>query len=269
MNESTSDSITQLDILVNGLKRTAAEANIEGPSLTGTILSIMSTLRSVPNSIFPKPPVYRLDLAGDSSGSPEPTVASSHGFFDVVKARASRRDFGASPMQESSVTSLLAWTFGKRDEKFAYDWRDAPLRYCSSAGGLASADAYCIVFNVAGLENGSYYFDYERGLMRQFAGQMCQRVAKLVPGMNWLERAGVLIVLVSNPDRLEHKYGAMGAKLALLDAGVAVGHLELVAAALELRACVLGSLPVDALSELLCLEENQIPLVSLAVGSRV
>ncbi len=60
----------------------------------------------------------------------------------------------------------------------------------------------------------------------------------------------------------------MGTKLALLDAGVTIGHMELVATALELRACTLGSLPDEALSELLCLNKNQIPLACLAVGSR-
>ncbi|OKL53163.1 hypothetical protein BSZ39_10985 [Bowdeniella nasicola] len=268
MSQTPSDPFAQTEILTAGLKRTADEAQIEAPSLTATILTIMAKLRSEPNSAFPTPPDYRRDLPGDVVGTAKPSIASTHGFFDVIKARASRRDFGVSAISKEALVSLLAWTFGQRDTTIAYDWRDAPLRYCSSAGGLASIDGYCIVFNVDGVDNGSYYYDYERGLVRQFSGEMGQRVARLIPGMTWLERAGALIVLVSNPDRVDHKYGAMGAKLSLLDAGVATGHLELVATALELRSCILGSLPDEALSELLCLEEGQVPLLSMAVGSR-
>lgn len=60
----------------------------------------------------------------------------------------------------------------------------------------------------------------------------------------------------------------MASKLCLTDAGVAAGHLELVATALETRACILGSLPVALLSETLVLEPEQVPLVSIAIGSR-
>ncbi|MBT1035952.1 SagB/ThcOx family dehydrogenase [Canibacter sp. lx-45] len=268
MTESDSEFLAQSDSIAQGLRNVAEEAGIEYESLSETILHTMTKLRSKPSSVFPNPPEYRCEFDGEVTEPAVPAVASTHEFFDVVKARASRRDFGVSPISKTTLISLLAWTFGKRGQTIAYDWRDAPLRYCSSAGGLASIDGYCIVFNVDGLDNGSYYYDYERGLVRRFSGQMSHSVSTLIPGMTWLERASALVVLVANPGRVDHKYGAMGAKLSMLDAGVAAGHLELVATALELRACVLGSLPSEALSELLCLNEGQIPLASLAVGSR-
>jgi hypothetical protein len=61
----------------------------------------------------------------------------------------------------------------------------------------------------------------------------------------------------------------MGFKLALLDAGVAVGHAELVATALELRATTLGGLPPDEVARLLRLDgSRRVPVVSLALGTR-
>lgn len=268
MSQPTLDPFAQSEALAAGLVGSAEAEGVQRNSLTGTILSVLTKLSAEPNSAFPSPPTYRQDLPGAAFGDAKPVVASSHTFFDVVKARASRRDFGITPLPATTLTSLLAWTFGQRDHTIAYDWRDAPLRYCSSAGGLASVDAYCVALNVEGLENGSYYFDFERGLVQQFGGQMATRLAGLLPGTTWLERASALVVLVANPDRVDHKYQAMGAKLSMLDAGVAMGHLELVATALEMRSCVLGSLPAEILAELLCLGDEQLPLVSLAVGTR-
>lgn len=42
-------------------------------------------------------------------------------------------------------------------------------------------DGYCITFNIDGLENGSYYYNYEQGLILKFQGEMNQKIANLVP----------------------------------------------------------------------------------------
>lgn len=268
MSQKALDVFERSSILAESIVDAANHVGIQSNTLTGTIISTLNKLRFAPKSSFVTPPTYRSEVSGEVVGFSKPSRASTHGFFDVIKARSSRRDYGESPISREIFTSLLAWTFGQRDTTIAYDWRDAPLRYCPSAGGLASVDGYCIVSNVDGLGNGSYYYDYERGLVQLFSGEMGQKVAGLVPGTAWLERASALIIVVANPGRVDPKYGAMGSKLSMLDAGVAVGHLELVATALELRSCILGSLPDEALAELLCLDDQQIPLVSLAIGSR-
>ena len=165
--------------------------------------------------------------------------------------------------------AVLHWTFGARGETIAYDFRDAPLRYAPSAGGLASSDAYVIANRVDGLDRGSYYFDYRRGLLPISSGDMAQRVADMNPEQSWVAGAAAVIVVVGNADRVQHKYGAMGFKLLLLDAGVAIGHAELVATALELRAALLGGLPARELALLLRIDgETRVPLASLAVGTR-
>lgn len=254
--------------LASSLESVARDHGIESQTITGKVLQMIASLVVEPKSSFPAPPNYRREVNGDVVAGPTPVMYSSHGFFDVVKARASRRDFGGESLPRDVLASILAWTFGKRDETIAYDWRGAPLRYCASAGGLASIDGYCLALNVEGLDEGSYYFDYERGLICTFAGSIAERLAGALPGMEWLERASAVVVLVGNPDRVDRKYGAMAAKLCLTDVGVAAGHIEMVATAMETRACILGSLPVDLLSDTLGLEPDQMPLVSIAIGTR-
>jgi SagB-type dehydrogenase family enzyme len=263
------DPLASSNHVVARIKELAAEVEWDRPTTTGTLLSLMTRLSAEPNSTFQQPPRYRMEYDEMAATGPAPTLRSSHSFFDVVKARASRRDFGSKKAGVDAIVSVLAWTFGARDHTIAYDWRDAPLRYVASAGGLSSIDAYCISLNVDGLQNGSYYYDYVDGLVPRFYGEMAQKVAGLIPGTAWLARASAVIVLVANPSRVDHKYQSMGAKLSLLDAGVALGHVELVAAALELRSCVLGALPVEPLTELLRLDPDEhVPIATIALGTR-
>jgi len=220
-----------------------------------------------PNSVFPEPPEYVRDVPGEVVEAPP--ARSVHGFFDVVKARASRRDFGTDPLGQAQLLGLLHWTVGARSVTVAYDWRNAPQRYVPSAGGLASVDAYVIVNNVEGLPHGSYYYDYRKGLVSLSSGYMAQKVADLMPGQAWLSRAAAVVVFVANTKRVTHKYDAMAFKLMLLDAGVAVGHAELVASALEMRATILGGLPADQLAALLKIDnQTRVAIATLAVGTR-
>ncbi len=232
------------------------------------LVALMNKLVVNPNSVFQEPPEYVREM-----GPALPPVAellkSTHRFFDVLKARASRRDFGTDPLELARLTALLSWTVGCRSETIAYDWRNAPQRFIPSAGGLASIDAYVIANNVAELDEGSYYYDYRSGLVPIAKGYMAQKVADLMPGQDWLARAGAVLVFVGNINRVTHKYDVMGFKLMMLDAGIAAGHAELVATALELRATVLGGLPADQIGRLLGLDDGwRVPLVTLAVGTR-
>lgn len=262
------DAFGVADALAADLQARAIEAGLGTPYLTGSILRLLTSLVAAPNSTFPEPPAYRADYAAPAVLGPKAQLSSSHSFFDVVKARASRRDFGDSPMSPEAFTSVLAWTFGRRGETIAYDWRNAPLRYVSSAGGLACVDAYPVVLNVQGVPPGSYYYDYERGLVPRVQAEMSETIAALAPGSSWVSRSAAVVVVVADASRVDHKYKSMGAKLSMLDAGVALGHLELVAAALELRACILGGLSAERLAELFGLEQHQVPIAAIALGTR-
>ena len=150
-----------------------------------------------------------------------------------------------------------------------YDFADLPLRYIASAGGLLSCDAYVIIHRVENLESGSYYFDATAGFKLLARGTMLPHIAYSIPNQEWLAEASLLVVAVTNLDRVTHKYGATAAKLAMLDVGIALANLELVSAALELRSTVLGALPVDDLRRALCLSEpRRIPVASVAIGTR-
>ena len=262
------DPFHEAETLGNAVCELAREHGLPCENAVQAMTALMNRLVVEPNSVFPDPPSYVREL-GPVDGELGPPARSTHQFFDVVKARASRRDFGTDVLERARLEALLAWTLGCRGETIAYDWRHAPQRYVPSAGGLASIDAYVIANRVADLERGSYYFDYRQGLVPVSRGYMAQKVADLMPGQDWVARAAAVVVFVGNIDRLTHKYGVMGFKLMMLDAGIAVGHAELVATALELRATILGGLPAAELKRLLRLEgDDRVALATLTVGTR-
>lgn len=255
--------------LADRLMQVGAEFGLPTQTIAQLVTSLVVDLVDQPNTTFEDPPVYRHPYDAEAVTPPGPTVGSTHEFFAVVRARASRRDFALTPLDQDRLLSLLAWTFGKRGTEIAYDFRGAPLRYVPSAGGLASTDGYVVVNRVTGLAPGSYYYDYERGLVPLVAGHMSHKLAGLLHDSDWVARSAVVVICVVDTNRVAHKYGTMGAKLGLLDAGVALGHLELVASALELRATLLGGLPANDVAALLGLPDQAlIPVGGLAVGTR-
>lgn len=260
--------------LADDIVRLAKDHDLPDGNVVEALVGMIGHLGGIPNTVFEEPPEYARDILGPSElthpvAQPAPPATSTHGFFDVVSARASRRDFGTENLDLERLMALLHWTAGKRGECIAYDYRSAPLRYIPSAGGLASIDAYVVAASVEGLEPGAYYYDYRSGLRLTAKGYMAWKVAELNPGQEWLGRAAAFIVFVANTDRVVHKYGPMAFKLLMMDAGIAVGHAELVATALELRTCIIGGLSQRKMSRLLRLDGAQrVPIVTLAVGTR-
>lgn len=262
------DPFAPVRALEADLRRVALDHDLARENAVEELLAMLGRLVSTPNSVFVEPPEYRRDLPGVPVTC-DSVATSTHGFFDVVRARGSRRDFGSSPLELSRLIAVLEWTVGKRKEAIAYDFRGSPLRYVPSAGGLASTDAYVVVNRVDGLEPGSYYFDHLRGLVPVCRGLMMQRIASMNEDQSWVADAAAVVVFVANANRVVHKYGLMAFKLLLLDAGVAAGHAELVATALELRTSLLGGLPPDEVSRLLRIDgRTRVPVVSLVVGTR-
>ncbi len=257
--------------LAADLRSLAHEHGLADATTAQALVAMTTCLVASPRTVFPDPPEYVRDLDEHATAravDADP-VRSTHGFFDVVAARASRRDLGGDALDLARLVSVLHWTVGTRGTTIAYDWRDAPQRHVPSAGGLSSTDVYVLAQHVDGLAAGSYYFDHRRGLVPISRGAMGQRVADLMPGQAWLSRAGAVLVLVANADRLEHKYQEMAFKLLMLDVGVTLGHAELVATALELRSCIVGGLPADELATLLHLDDpGRVPVATLALGTR-
>lgn len=244
------------------------EFDIEADNGVEALVGMIGRLVDVPNAKFEVPPEYVREVEGKAVPVNAEPVRSNHGFFDVIQARASRRDFSTQPLSLPLLASLLYWTVSVRAHWIGYDFRDAPLRHVASAGGLASVDAYVVASRVDELEPGSYYYDYRRGLVPLFSGRMIHKIAEM-NDQAWVEEAAAVVVFVGNCERVAHKYGPMGFKLMLLDAGVASGQSELVATALELRATQLGGLPSGEMARLLQVDGiRRVPLVGLAVGTR-
>jgi SagB-type dehydrogenase family enzyme len=247
----------------------ATELGLASGSPAGDVVALLTHAVDQPVTAFVAPPEYVRSDLDDRPAYQAPPARTEHAFFDVLRARGSRRDFGDAPLSVERLFGLLAWSVGQRGETIAYDYRGAPTRFVPSAGGLNTVDAYVVAGRVDGLAPGAYYYDYRRGLVPVSDAVAVPTLAASNPGQEWVQRAGALVVFVANMDRASRKYGVMAAKLAMFDVGVTAGHMELVAAALELRSCLLGGLPPSRLSEVLDLPcSSHLPMLTLAVGTR-
>lgn len=261
-----SDKVARLE---TAILEAVEECGFEAPSVAHALMHMIVSMESIPKGTFQERPEYVRQVDFAVVASPQPSITSTHSFFSVLEARSSRRDFDISKLDSKRFVSVMAWTAGKRGTALAYDRAGAPLRYIPSAGGLNCIDIYAIANNVEGIEAGTYYYDYDEGLKLIRSGRMIDKVAEMYSQPRWLRRSAAVLVFVANIDRLEIKYGSLAARLALVDAGVAVGHAELVANALELRATILGALPSDELGRVLEIDHtSRVPLVSLSLGTR-
>lgn len=269
VTQYTTDPFAESKELEAALLALAADHDIPAADIDEAVIGIITRLVTAPNTAFEQPPEYVRELDGPVAVPLAEPVESPHPFTAVIKGRASRKDFGTKPLDTGRLMGILQGSMGQRALADNYDWADAPLRPVPSAGGLASVDAYVIVNNVADLDPGAYYFHLNKGLVQISTGFMASKVAGLSPGMEWLSGAAAVVVLVSNLNRLAHKYGSMAIKLALLDVGCAAEHIELMATSLELRTNILGALPAAELATLLQVDGiTRVPIASVAIGTR-
>ncbi|MDQ6713089.1 MAG: SagB/ThcOx family dehydrogenase [Candidatus Dormibacteraeota bacterium] len=188
----------------------------------------------------------------------------------VLRARASRRDYGDTPIALADLSSLLYHTYGIRKHVTAYSQRDFPVRWSPSAGGLQSAEIYLIVNRVDGVPQGLHHYnpiDHSLELLNR--GNMRRAIVNCCMFQDFLQSAGVVVILTSVLERLIWKYGPRGYRHAHLDVGFVGQNLYLVTTALKLRTCAVAGFREDAVNSLLEIDgRNEFAVLLFPVGTR-
>jgi SagB-type dehydrogenase family enzyme len=121
--------------------------------------------------------------------------------------------------------------------------------------------------NVSGLKEGCYRFDQDAhtltGLTEFPFRQFC---AEVLPGLDWTSAsAAVLLVVGQVAIRRDYRHPYL---LCLSEAGHLLQNLQLVATALDLASCELGSIEEDALFAFMGTKDYQeVPMGAIAIGS--
>lgn len=168
-------------------------------------------------------------------------------FFDVVDRRRTRRNFGA--VSERQLSSFLWWTAFTRmavrqKSGFILEYRPTP-----SAGGRHPVDLMIVRRQGSRWRAWLYEPMTHHLLLLDVRYQLLCRLVEQANQLVSVKRA-TIIWFVSQPERTASKY-VNSESLVWRDAGVLIGHMALVAEALELSFCPLGTTGEPIVSTLL------------------
>lgn len=173
-------------------------------------------------------------------------------YTDVLSSRKSVREFlPNAKMSLTTIGALLQWSVG-----CSTDSGDSQQRYYPSGGAKYPLEFYVAALNVEGCAQSVYHYNLRQHALEQLVPVRFEALWSLLQ----LEAQGVknpvfAIITSAIRQRTAAKYGELGYKLLLLEAGHAGQNFYLTAAALGIGCCALGRMDPD-LNEVINLDGN-------------
>ena len=189
------------------------------------------------------PPAIRPGHDGAVIELPVPATTASRPLTDVMESRRSRKEMGEPPVDLARVSALLY----RVARVTATLPGDQVLRPHPSSGGLHELELHVAVRICQGLEPGFYHYRSEAHALTRLSGEdAAGAAAGMVTGCaaSWdtPQRPPQCVIVVSSRlPRLAWKYSAIAYRLSLLNAGVVLQCLYLVATDLGLNGAAAGS----------------------------
>ncbi len=178
---------------------------------------------------------------------------------ELLLRRISTRDYTGAPLALADLSRILHAC------RIVDASRDPERRTYPSAGARFPVETYVIAFQVDGLAPGAYHYAMAAGALEQLWRQdLRAREQEIVS--QFACGAAAALVLTSVLARAEVKYGAKAYPYSLIEAGHMGQNYALAAAAARVGCCSIGGFVNDALSEILDLTADEIPLYVLALG---
>lgn len=172
----------------------------------------------------------------------------------LLRQRRSVRQLSGKPMSLAQLATLLYYSYGISRYEDGQQ-QSYPHRVVPSGGGLYNLEVYVLVFSVADLEPGAYHYEaYSHGLERIVAGEPHDTLRQSLLYEELLHGPAVALVVSGVFDRPRFKYGELGYRLTLLEAGHVGQNVCLTATALGLGACPVAGFVEDTINDLLGLD---------------
>jgi SagB-type dehydrogenase family enzyme len=195
------------------------------------------------------PPLPALKPAGTGIPLPEPCLpAEDPSFFRVLEARRSLRAPGRDPIALAQVATFLhhvarirAVTPPDPAGGRHYETAAGP---CPGGGGLHEHELYLTVTRCQGLEPGFYHYGAGAHLLEPWPappGTLETMVLRARQAMGQAPAPDILVTLAARIQRVAWKYQGLAYALILKNTGVLFQQMYLVATALGLSPCALGS----------------------------
>jgi SagB-type dehydrogenase family enzyme len=199
---------------------------------------------------LPAPPTIRTAYVGIPIPLPHPPAGPSSGsqtLHEVMESRRSLRAMSEQPVGLEAIGQLLHRVARVKavlpgTSKIA---QEVVLRPYPSGGAIHELEFYLAVRACAGLAPGFYHYRGQEHTLTQIAGAEAPATAMLADcATAWRQPdrpPQVLVVIASRLPRLAWTYAGIAYKLSLLNAGVAIQSLDLVATDLGLAGSAAGS----------------------------
>ncbi len=192
---------------------------------------------------LPSPPVIRAPHAGGTIDLPVPESTAGGSLQRVMEIRRSKREMGDEPVSLAQVAALLH-RVARVTRRLPGDRLQRPY---PAAGAIHELEFYLAVGACRGLAPGFYHYRSDihaaTKLCRQgAAGAAAAMISYCAEAWGTSGRPPqCLIVVTSRLPRLAWKYAAIAYRLSLLNAGVVLQSLQLVATDIGLNGAAAGS----------------------------
>jgi SagB-type dehydrogenase family enzyme len=193
-------------------------------------------------------------------------------FTAVLEARASIRIQGKIPISLQQLGEFLYRTARVKEEILS-QYYETTRRPCSGGGACHELELYLLIQNCSGIEKGLYHYDPKaHGLLKRadWSEELAVLLSNARQAMRAPEDPQILIIFSARFARVMWKYQSTAYALILKDVGALMQMMYLVATAMDLAPCAIGSGNSDLFSRIVktnYYEETSVGEFSLGASS--
>lgn len=191
---------------------------------------------------------------------PEPSPDSGISIEEVIESRRSIRRYGSESLSLADLSRLLHSAQGITSES---GFRAAP-----SAGATFPLSILVIAENIDSLEAGIYKYEPSNESLTSIrTGYFLDELSDAALGQSCVANAPAVIAITAEYGITTSVYGNRGRTYVHMEAGHVSQNIYLQCSAMELVTVAVGAFNDDEVAAILYLEENEIPLYLMPVGS--
>lgn len=190
-------------------------------------------------------------------------------FWNVLRARRTKRRFAREPISLEDFSSLLLWTWGRTLTIKDPEIGEYILKTSPSGGARHPVEVYPVVLRVNGAKPGIYHYSVERHELETLRlGDFEDLVARLCANQVWVQDAAAVFFMTAVLPRSMWKYKhAHAYRVILLDAGHLGQTFHLVCTKLGLAPFTSAATQDSAIESALGLDGvSEIPVYTAATG---
>ena len=190
-----------------------------------------------------------------------PTLEGKTSVEDAIRRRRSVRTFTARPMSLPQLSQILWSAQGVTGT--------CRQRATPSAGATYPLEVFIVVGEqtVENLKAGVYHYEADNhSLSLHLTGDLRQRLAEAALGQGFVATCPLDLVIYAHLTRTAYTYGRRAERYVHMEAGHVGQNVALQAVALGLATVMVGAFRDEAVSNVLKLEEQTMPLYIIPVG---